>query len=44
MRRTCKWLGTWTLGSLCAFGLGDCGDAIGSFFVDIIATLMGKTP
>ncbi len=45
MRRTYTWLCVWFMGICCAFGLGACGDAIGSFVVDfIVAPIMGKDP
>lgn len=45
MRRLTSWLCLWFLGTCCAFGLGACGDTVGSFFLDwIIVPLLGKTP
>ena len=45
MRRTYTWLCVWFMGICCAWGLGACGDTIGSFIVDfIVAPIMGKDP
>ncbi|MBN1347062.1 MAG: hypothetical protein JXQ73_30505 [Phycisphaerae bacterium] len=45
MRRFYSWLFLSFMGVCCAFGLGACGDTVGSFVVDyIICPFLGKTP